>query len=142
MPQMAAFLAHRRVMQEAVIFVEQSSKCPIMDILQMALGDLYVIQGDRRCPRAFGHVGRRDRWWVVCLHKEYMTATMGLEMVMPIFRRECATNWDCLLISEVEEQEHEIRWAMSRRTSLARVAGKSFNDVLRSKEPFEECLTG
>jgi hypothetical protein len=138
---LAAFLAHRRVLQEPVVIVEQSDKFPGFKLCVEMLGDLYCVQGDIAEAEDFGNFSRRSRWWGVLLHRRQVVEIYSrLSNIIPLFHRTRTVAWPAILIAEDSEISRELETAAKRRQSKA--YQQNFDEfVLKSPHPHRAVLT-
>eukprot|EP00959_Pyramimonas_sp_CCMP1952_P451851 9460377-Pyramimonas_sp.AAC.1 len=135
----SAWGAMRCQLKEPVVLVECSDRLK-PEVLDSILGHLYVITYDILDPTRFGWVGRRPRFYAMLILKDsLMTQYCDMTLMASFFSRQCDISWRDLMLSTDKEKEDEIKWALSRPTSISK--GKEVEEVLAMANPFLATLT-
>jgi hypothetical protein len=132
-----AWCAQRRLVQEAIVGMECSDRFDA-DLLERALGDIYVVNHGKVDPVSLGWPCRRERFWAPLLHKELVSlAVSSWSNVVPLFQRVLQTTWRVFLCADNEDLMSELAWAIGRKKSIACISGHDIEHfkAMRAEEP-------
>ena len=111
-------------------------------LLADALQPDYNFQAVVIDAKSHGTRSVRKRMWMVALHQEYIVRTWSsLENVVHMFERRCSDDFSFrdYMIASNDELDTELRWAMSRPTSMAKEM--TFEELKSLAYPFLAALT-
>ena len=121
-----SWIAHRRAVQEPIIFHENVEGFPIQ-LLREELGDLYLVHDNMSkmvCPSHFGQPYERVRRLTLMFHKKFVNIHASEELILgssfsdycDLARRRCSIRWDVYfrLADDEPELQKEIAWSRGR----------------------------
>jgi hypothetical protein len=136
------------LVQNKIIIVEESDKMPRQLLLDI-FNKMYRLDFKTIDPTLLGWFGKRPRLWTIGFHRQFICEIYSsLDLVLPIFQRDCLASWTGLLdwgntqAFIRAELDAELEWARSRPASRMRgVPGNIADMRMEGRNMFHEVLS-